>query len=107
MTADIIDDFLAGTKAEAELEAAALFAMGDGGASSATQTAITGLDTALSDSSKVVIFTVDNEDTAMWYVNNTAGGTGGANVLAADEISLIGIIQGDVLTLTEVATIVL
>jgi len=107
MTNDIIDDFLAGTKTLAEFKAAALVSMGDGGATTATQTAITGLDTALADTSKVLIFTVDNEDTAIWYVNNTSGGTGGANVLAADEISLVGIIQGDVLSAAEMATIVI
>jgi hypothetical protein len=107
MTSDIIDSFLAGTKTLAELKAAALVSMGDGGTTTATQTAITGLDTALADASKVLIFTVDNEDTAIWYVNNTAGGTGGANVLAADEISLVGFIQGDVLSAAEMAAILI
>lgn len=104
MANDIVDDFLAGTKTEAELEAAALVAMGDGGTTSATQTAVTGLDTALADAAKVIVFTIDNEDTAIWYVNNIGLGTGGANVLHADEIALIGIVQGDVLNATEMAT---
>lgn len=105
MTTDIIDDFLAGDKTLAELEAAALVSMGDGGITTATQTAIAGLDIALADTAKVLIFTKDNEDTAIFYVENTAGGTGGANVLATDEISLVGIIQGDMLTAAEVATV--
>jgi Ca2+-binding RTX toxin-like protein len=104
MANDIVDDFLAGTKTEAELEAAALVAMGDGGTTSATQTAVTGLDTALADAAKVIVFTIDNEDTAIWYVNNIGLGTGGANVLHADEIALIGIVQGDLLNATEMAT---
>ncbi|MDG1109731.1 MAG: hypothetical protein P8N60_13805, partial [Burkholderiaceae bacterium] len=105
MTSDILDGYVAGTTSLATLKAAALVSLGDGGATTATQTAITGLDTALADASKVLMFIVDNEDTSIWYVNNTAGGTGGADVLAADEISLVGIIQGDVLTNAEMTTI--
>jgi hypothetical protein len=106
MTNGIIDGFIGSTKTLAELKAAALVSIGDGGATTATQTAISGLDTASADASKVLVFTVDNEDKAIWYVNNTAGGTGGANVLAADEISLVGIIQGDTLSMAEVTAVV-
>lgn len=108
MTSDILDGFIAGTSTLADLKAAALVSMSDAsGTTTATQTDIGGLDTALADASKVLVFTVDNEDTAVWYVNNTAGGTGGANVLAADEISLVGIIQGDLLSMAEITTVVI
>jgi Ca2+-binding RTX toxin-like protein len=107
MTSNIIDEFLAGTKTEAQLEAAALVSMGDGGTTTATQTAIGGLDTALANGSKIIVATVDNEDTAFWYVVQTSGGTGGANVLAADEITLLGIVQGDVMNTTEANAVVI
>jgi hypothetical protein len=107
ITNDILDGFIAGTTSMATLEAAVLVSLSDAsGTTTATQTDIGGLDTALADASKVLMMVVDNEDTSFWYVNNTAAGTGGANVLAADEISLVGIIQGDVLNNAEMTTIV-
>jgi Ca2+-binding RTX toxin-like protein len=106
MTDDIIDGYIAGTSTLAALKAAALASMTDGsGITSTTATDIAGLDTALDDASIVLVTVFDNEDTSIWVVSNRAGGTGGANVLAADEIELVGIIQGDLLTGAEFATI--
>jgi hypothetical protein len=105
MTTDVIDGFLAGSTSLAGLKTAALVAMADGtGIQTATTVPIAGLDIALADAAKVIIATKDGEDTALWYVNNIAAGTGGANTLAADEINLIGIVQGDELVASEVVT---
>jgi Ca2+-binding RTX toxin-like protein len=106
MSDDIIDGYVAGTSTLAELKAAALVSMSDSsGITSSTATAIAGLDAALDDASLLLVTVYDNEDTSIWYVINRAGGTGGANVLAADEIELVGIIQGDLLTAAEFTTI--
>ncbi|SVA18869.1 uncharacterized protein METZ01_LOCUS71723, partial [marine metagenome] len=64
-----------------------------------------GLDAALSDTSAVLAFMVDNEDTLIWYVTNAAAG--GANTLLATEIELVGVIQGDVLSRAEMVTILI
>ena len=65
-----------------------------------------GLDIALADAAKVLVFTIDNEDTAIWYFNNVAAG-GANNEILASELSLVGIIQGDLVNNTEMATILI
>ena len=67
--------------------------------------AITDLDAALSDTSAVLAFMVDNEDTIIWHVTNAAAG--GANTLLATEIELVGVIQGDLLTNAQMITILI
>jgi Ca2+-binding RTX toxin-like protein len=78
MTDDIIDGFVAGTKTEAELEAAAITALG-----------LTGGMTA---SDIVVLAVADNEDTALFLF--TGGDAATDDAVDAAEIQLLGIIQG-------------
>jgi len=104
IAADVIDGFVAGTTSMAQFETAAILAMTNGG----TAGALTGLDTALADISAVIAFVVDNEDTSIWRVENDGvGGGGAANTLLASEISLVGIIQGDIFSAAEMATAVI
>jgi hypothetical protein len=78
MADDIIDGFVAGTKTEAELEAAAITAMGATGAMVATDI--------------VVMSIADNEDTALFLF--TGGDAATDDAVDAAEIQLLGIVQG-------------
>ncbi|MDC0381647.1 hypothetical protein OAM68_01565, partial [Planktomarina temperata] len=101
MATDVIDGFLAGTTTLAELKAAAIVAMDDGSGGAGVTA---GLDTALSDASVVLIFTNDNEDTAIWRFDNEDTV---ADTIVASELELVGIIQGDLVDATEMAAILI
>jgi Ca2+-binding RTX toxin-like protein len=100
-TANIIDLFLAGTKTLTELKTDAIGALDDG---SGGVGVTAGLDIALSDASVVIVFTIDNEDTAIWRFDNEDTV---ANKIVASELELIGIVQGDKIDNTEMGTIMI
>jgi len=78
MTDDIIDNFIAGTKTEAELEAAAITALGLTGSASTTDI--------------VIVAVADNEDTAIFLF--TGGDAATDDAVDAAEIQILGFIQG-------------
>jgi len=97
---ETIDNFLAGTTTMAAFKVLIQTAMTASGGSSV------GLDTALNDGSKVLVGIIDNEDSGLFLVQNTAAG-GGANTLHVSEIELIGLIQGDMFTTAEWAALLI
>jgi Ca2+-binding RTX toxin-like protein len=89
---DLIDGYLAGTTTLDAFKTAIITAAG------------TTTDAALAAGTAVLVFMNDNEDTVILRVQNTTATT---DALTATEIEIVGIIQGDMLDATEMATVLI
>ena len=88
----LIDGFVAGTTSIGDFKTAIITAAG------------TTADSALANGTAVLVFMQDEEDTVILRVLNTNATT---DALTAGEITIVGIIQGDLLTDAEMTTVLI